>query len=284
LIMPEQIAIAGIDSSLGAISSVPLLAIQSVQAKMAVTLVDAQKANLEQIVLQIKKILVSRNASEEEQTNILSKIHLAYDLKAASQVDLFLDASLNGVETLKEAADVLNPKVILVSLKSHGSLTQMGEACGEPKRTVGINLFVGGLEPLGFGEIIRGVKTSSEIVGMVESFLSKLSIKYIISNDFPGFVLNRILFLAINEATQVLYEGVATAEEVDRSFEQSHLLKKGPLALADAIGLDYVNRVLYSLYQSTGKVQYIPSLLLQKYVEAGYWGVKSGKGFYDYEL
>jgi len=131
-------------------------------------------------------------------------------------------------------------------------------------------------------ELIRGLNTSEETLRVAKEFCEKLGKTSVVSKDFPGFIVNRILMPMINEAVTVLHEGVASVRDIDQAMKLGTNQPMGPLALADYIGLDTCLAIMNVLHQGLGDSKYRPSPLLKQYVDAGYFGRKSGRGFYEY--
>ncbi len=163
------------------------------------------------------------------------------------------------------------------------SITKVGALTKRADKVIGMH-FMNPVYLKPCVEVIKGYHTSEETISKVETFLRDIEKKAVIINDFPGFVSNRISHLFMNEAAMAVQDGVADAKQVDTIFKECFGHTMGPLETADLIGLDTVYKSLIVLYESYRDSKYRPSPLLEKMVEAGLLGVKTGKGFYDYEV
>ena len=237
----------------------------------------------------IKKFLakdVSRNTKTEEEVEaIVSRIIPSTSYEDAANVDLVIEAATENKEIklsiFRELDRIAPEHTILATNTSSLSITEIATATKRPDRVVGMHFF-NPVPLMKLVEINHGLATSKEtaqaIVEVSES-IRKVSIDI---KDSPGFAVNRILIPMINEAVFVLDEGVATAEEIDESMMLGANHPMGPLALADYIGLDTVLAIMNVLYDGFKDPKYRPALLLKKYVEAGWLGNKTGRGFYEH--
>ena len=237
----------------------------------------------------IKKFLakdVSRNTKTEEEVEaIVSRIIPSTSYEDAANVDLVIEAATENKEIklsiFRELDRIAPEHTILATNTSSLSITEIATATKRPDRVVGMHFF-NPVPLMKLVEINHGLATSKEtaqaIVEVSES-IRKVSIDI---KDSPGFSVNRILIPMINEAIFVLDEGVATAEEIDESMMLGANHPMGPLALADYIGLDTVLAIMNVLYDGFKDPKYRPALLLKKYVEAGWLGNKTGRGFYEH--
>ncbi|MEG0284544.1 MULTISPECIES: 3-hydroxybutyryl-CoA dehydrogenase [Vagococcus] len=237
----------------------------------------------------IKKFLakdVSRNTKTEEEVEaIVSRIIPSTSYEDAANVDLVIEAATENKEIklsiFRELDRIAPEHTILATNTSSLSITEIATATKRPDRVVGMHFF-NPVPLMKLVEINHGLATSKEtaqaIVEVSES-IRKVSIDI---KDSPGFAVNRILIPMINEAIFVLDEGVATAEEIDESMMLGANHPMGPLALADYIGLDTVLAIMNVLYDGFKDPKYRPALLLKKYVEAGWLGNKTGRGFYEH--
>ena len=235
----------------------------------------------------IKKFLakdVSRNTKTEEEVEaIVSRIIPSTSYEDAVNVDLVIEAATENKEIklsiFRELDRIAPEHTILATNTSSLSITEIATATKRPDKVVGMHFF-NPVPLMKLVEINHGLATSEEtaqaIVKVSES-IRKVSIDI---KDSPGFAVNRILIPMINEAIFVLDEGVATAEEIDESMMLGANHPMGPLALADYIGLDTVLAIMNVLYDGFRDPKYRPALLLKKYVEAGWLGNKTGRGFY----
>ena len=184
-------------------------------------------------------------------------------------------------ELFKALDGIANSKAILASNTSSISITKLGGATGRPDKVIGMH-FMNPVPVMKLVEIIRGAATSGETVDMVHRLTEKLGKVPLECQDSPGFISNRVLMPMINEAIFALYEGVATRESIDGIMKLGMNHPMGPLTLADFIGLDVCLAIMNVLHDGFGDSKYRPCPLLKRYVDAGWLGKKSGRGFYEY--
>ena len=178
--------------------------------------------------------------------------------------------------------EALLPGVVLASNTSSISITRIAAATRHPERVVGMH-FMNPAPIMHLVEVIRGHATSDETFGITAALAASLGKEVAVSQDYPGFIVNRILIPMINEAIFALYEGIATAEDIDKGVRLGANQPMGPLALADFIGLDTVLAICNVLYDGFRDPKYRPCPLLVRMVNAGLLGRKSGLGFYSYQ-
>lgn len=224
--------------------------------------------------------------TEEEKTQVLSRITKSLDLNDASDVDLVIEAAVENMEikqSIFKQLDEITPKhAILASNTSSLPITEIAAATSRPEQVIGMH-FMNPVPVMKLVEIIRGLATTDEVYAAIEEMTKKLDKVPVEVNDFPGFVSNRILMPMINEAIYTLYEGVATKEAIDDVMKMGMNHPMGPLQLADFIGLDTCLYIMEILHDGFGDSKYRPCPLLRKYVKAGWLGKKTGRGFYVYE-
>jgi 3-hydroxybutyryl-CoA dehydrogenase len=216
---------------------------------------------------------------------IMDRIALAKAIGDFSACDLVIEA-VNENETLKfdlfrQLDETVNKDAILASNTSSISITKIAAVTKRPDKVIGMH-FMNPVPIMQLVEVIRGLATSDETFQAIASLVEKLGKVMAVSQDYPGFIVNRILMPMINEAIFALYEGIATAEDIDKGMKLGTNHPMGPLALADLIGLDTVLAIITVLYEGFKDPKFRPCPLLVKMVNAGYLGKKSGRGFYTY--
>ncbi len=217
--------------------------------------------------------------------SVIDRISIAKSLEDFSDCDLIIEA-VNENESLKfeifhQLDKVVKKDAILASNTSSISITRIGAVTGRPDKVIGMH-FMNPVPVMQLVEVIRGLGTSDETFHTVSGLVEKLGKVMAVSQDYPGFIVNRVLMPMINEAIFVLYEGIATPEDIDKGMKLGTNHPMGPLALADLIGLDTVLAIISVLYEGFKDPKFRPCPLLVKMVNAGYLGKKSGRGFYTY--
>ncbi|MBY5950046.1 3-hydroxybutyryl-CoA dehydrogenase [Algoriphagus sp. NF] len=260
------------------------------QQGFQVSLVDLKEDFLQKAVSTISKNMDRQVAkgklSEEDKTAALSRISTFTDLKSGvSSADLVIEAATENLSIkldLFRQLDELTPKsAILATNTSSISITKIAAVTQRAGQVIGMH-FMNPVPVMKLVEVIRGYATSDEVTNEIMELSKKLGKVPVEVNDYPGFVANRILMPMINEAIYSLYEGVAGVEEIDTVMKLGMAHPMGPLQLADFIGLDVCLSILRVLHDGFGNPKYAPCPLLINMVEAGYKGVKSGEGFYQY--
>jgi 3-hydroxybutyryl-CoA dehydrogenase len=223
--------------------------------------------------------------SADEKQQIVGRITTTTELDALSKASFVMEAVTEdlGVKTeLFRALDRIVPAAaILASNTSSISITRLGAATSRPDKVIGMH-FMNPVPVMKLVEVIRGIATSNETYERVRALTEKLGKTALDCNDSPGFVSNRVLLPMINEAIFVLYEGVATRESIDGIMKLGMNHPMGPLELADFIGLDVCLAILNVLYDGLGDPKYRACPFLKRYVDAGWLGRKTGRGFYEY--
>jgi 3-hydroxybutyryl-CoA dehydrogenase len=254
-----------------------------------VALHDIAKDRVEAAIGTIDKNLARQVASgkisEEERKQALSRISYAETMQAFADADLVIEAATED-ETVKRKIFValcpyLSPDAIVSTNTSSISITRLAAATDRPERFIGLH-FMNPAPVMELVEMIRGIATEDATFGRTKEFVETLGKTVAVSEDFPAFMVNRILLPMINEAVYTLYEGVGTVDAIDTAMRLGAHHPMGPLQLADFIGLDTCLSIMQVLYEGLADSKYRPCPLLVKYVEAGWLGRKSKRGFYDY--
>ena len=260
------------------------------QSGIDVTLIDVEASLLDKALAVIDKNLsrqVKKEAIDEAAREAtLGRITKSTDIRDAAAADIIVEAvpedeSLKE-ETFKNLDEVAKDGAILASNTSSIPITRLAAYTKRPEKVIGMH-FMNPVPVMKLVEVVRGLATDDETAEAVVKLSEDLGKTPVVANDSPGFVSNRVLMPMINEAVYCLHEGVAEAEAIDQIMKLGMNHPIGPLALADLIGLDVCLFILEVLQNDLGEDKYRPCPLLRKYVDAGWLGRKSGRGFYVYD-
>ena len=263
----------------------------SALAGLSVTMLDVKRDALERAMATITRNMdrqVNRKLiGEEDRDDALTRIRTTTEYAELGDADLVIEAATEK-EEVKHAifrllTPHLKPSAMLASNTSSISITRLGAATDRPEKFIGMH-FMNPVPVMKLVEIIRGIATDESTFQAVRALAEKLGKTPAVAEDFPAFIVNRILVPMINEAVYALYEGVGSVSGIDISMKLGANHPMGPLELADFIGLDTCLSIMQVLYEGLSDSKYRPCPLLVKYVEAGWLGRKTNRGFYDYTV
>ena len=281
--MIDTIAVVGAGTMGSGIAQV------SARAGLSVVMHDVSdeflNRGLKTIDQSLQRDVDKQRLSLEEKQTIVSRIRPSKEIADLRDADFVVEAITEELgaklDMFRSLDKIVNPNVILSSNTSSISITKLAAATSRPERFIGMH-FMNPVPVMKLVEIIRGIATSEETYETTRSLAEAMGKTAVEVNDSPGFISNRVLMPMINEAIFALYEGVGTAESIDQIMKLGMNHPMGPLQLADFIGLDVCLAIMNVLYDGFDDSKYRPCPLLKKYVDAGWLGRKSGRGFYQY--
>jgi 3-hydroxybutyryl-CoA dehydrogenase len=260
-------------------------AVSGYDVKLSDISADALAKAVSNIERNLERQVSKGKISAEDKHAALERITTGTDLAMFGDSDLVIEAATEAEEIkreiFKKLIPHLSPTALIASNTSSISITRLAAVTDRPAKFIGMH-FMNPVPVMQLVELIRGIATDEETYSTVKELTVKLGKKAAVAEDFPAFIVNRILLPMINEAVYTLYEGVGSVDGIDTALKLGANHPMGPLELADFIGLDTCLAIMHVLYDGLADSKYRPCPLLVKYVEAGWVGRKAGRGFYDY--
>ncbi len=234
---------------------------------------------------QLTRSVVKERITEAQKTEILGRLTPVGGMEALSGADFVVEAATENEELklklFAQLDEYCAPHAILATNTSSIPITRIAAATTRPHKVIGMH-FMNPVPVMKLVEVIKGLATDEETYELTEALAAKMGKTTVLARDMPGFIVNRILMPMINEAVTALYEGIGSREDIDAGMKLGTNQPMGPLTLADFIGLDTCLAIMEVLHEGMGDSKYRPCPLLKQYVDAGWMGRKSGRGFYEY--
>ena len=260
-------------------------ALAGVKVRLADVSQDSLDKSIERIGQNLDRQISRKRITTEERERALANIETGLGYQQFVDCDLVIEAATENEtvkrEIFKKLVPELKPRAIVATNTSSISITRLAATTDRPGQFMGMH-FMNPVPAMQLVELIRGIATNDKTFEASKAFVARLGKTIAVSEDFPAFIVNRILLPMINEAIYTLYEGVGNVEAIDTAMRLGAHHPMGPLELADFIGLDTCLSVMQVLHEGLADSKYRPCPLLVKYVEAGWLGKKAGRGFYDY--
>ncbi len=260
------------------------------QAEIAVVMHDVTpelcKRGIDSIARNLNRMIERGKFKPEERDRVMRRVETSPNLEDLAKVDFVIEAVIENEDAkiglLQKLDKICPPETIFASNTSSISITRMGAKTSRADRVIGMH-FMNPVPAMKLVEIIRGLATSEATYQQTRALAEQLGKTTMTAQDFPGFIVNRVLLPMINEAIYTMYEGVGGVTDIDTAMKLGTNQPMGPLELADLIGLDTCLAIMEVMHRVLGDDKYRPCPLLKKYVDAGYLGRKSGRGFYEYD-
>lgn len=247
---------------------------------------ELTQRGVDSITRNLDRMIQRGRFKPEERDRVMERVATSARLEDLAAVDFVIEAVIENEEAkialLQRLDKICPPEVIFASNTSSISITKMGARTSRADRVIGMH-FMNPVPAMKLVEIIRGLATSDETYQATRTLADRVGKMSMTAQDFPGFIVNRVLLPMINEAIYTLYEGVGGVTDIDTAMKLGTNQPMGPLELADLIGLDTCLAIMEVMHRVLGDDKYRPCPLLKKYVDAGYLGRKAGRGFYKYD-